>query len=89
MNEEIRISSGIVEVDLHGKSAEEARKILDRRIETAGRQVYRIRAIHGFHGGTGIKRMIWEEYSYGRSPKVLRLAHGANEGITELILREF
>ena len=83
------MNAGIIELDLHGKSAEEARKLIEGRLRTAGKNVYRIRLIHGFHGGTGIKRMIWEEYSYGREPRVLRLAHGDNEGITELVLREY
>lgn len=30
-----------------------------------------------------------EEYSYGREPKVIRLEHGVNQGITELVLREY
>ena len=33
--------------------------------------------------------MIWEEYRYGREPKVIRVEGGWNEGITELVLREF
>ncbi len=83
------MTAGIVEVDLHGKTAEEALRILEQKVEAAGTHVYRIRAIHGFHGGTGIKRMIREEFSYGRNEKVLRLIPGVNEGITELVLREY
>ena len=44
-----------------------------RRLEKADSSVYRLRIIHGFHGGTGIRSMLQEEYSYGREPKVIRI----------------
>lgn len=81
--------TGIVELDLHGKTAQEAKRSVDTALGAAGKDVYRIRLIHGYHGGTGIKRMLWEEYAYGREPKVIRLEPGVNPGITELVLREF
>ncbi len=80
--------TGIIEVDLHGKTAEQAKGTIDRALEGAGSGTYRIRCIHGFHGGTRIRDMIREEYSYGREPRVKRIAGGTNEGITELILKE-
>lgn len=83
------MNGGIIELDLHGRRAEEAKRLIDAQLDRAGRNVYRIRLIHGFHGGTGIKNMIWEEYSYGREPRVVRLEHGMNQGITELVLREY
>ncbi|MCB6609906.1 Smr/MutS family protein [[Clostridium] symbiosum] len=83
------MNGGIIELDLHGRRAEEAKRLIDAELDRAGRNVYRIRLIHGFHGGTGIKNMIWEEYSYGREPRVVRLEHGMNQGITELVLREY
>lgn len=33
--------------------------------------------------------MIYDEYSYGRNSKVKRVENGFNEGITELVLREY
>lgn len=83
------MNSGIIELDLHGRKAEEAKRLIDAQLDRAGRNVYRLRLIHGFHGGTGIRNMIWEEYSYGREPRVMRLEHGVNQGITELVLREY
>lgn len=83
------MDGGIIELDLHGRKAREAKCLIDAQLNRAGRNVYRIRLIHGFHGGTGIKNMIWEEYSYGREPRVVRLEHGVNQGITELVLREY
>ena len=81
-------SSGIVEIDVHGRTAAEAKKQIDCLLRNAGGAVYRIRVIHGYHGGTRISQMVSEEYSYGRHEKVKRVQGGNNPGITELVLRE-
>ena len=61
---------------------------IDARLRRADASVYRLRVIHGYHGGTRIRDAIEEEFSYGRNTKVKRIRQGANPGITELILRE-
>jgi len=81
--------AGIVEIDVHGKNVEAAIIEIRKHIESAGTGTYRIRVIHGYHGGTRIRDGIWDEFSYGREPKVKRIAMGDNQGITELVLREF
>ncbi len=83
------ISSGIIEIDLHGLYKEQAKVKIDSVLKNAGSGTYRIRLIHGYHGGTELKRMIREEYGNGLEPKVKRIVSGSNEGITELILREY
>ena len=47
---------------------------------------YRIRCIHGFHGGTALRDMIRSEYAH--HPKVIRLEADADGGTTDLVLRE-
>ena len=81
--------SGIIEINVHGKNVEEALNEIKRYLDKAGAGTYRIRVIHGYHGGTRIRDGIWDEFSYGREPKVKRITMGDNPGITELILREF
>jgi len=83
------ISSGIVEIDLHGCRVDEAQKKVEAAIRSAHPSVYRIRVIHGYHGGTAIASMIRREFGYGLEPKVLRIVAGTNQGITELVLREY
>jgi hypothetical protein len=83
------MGAGIIELDLHGLNCEQAKTKIDRTIAAADGSVYMIRLIHGYHGGTQILNMIQDEYSYGRSPKVVRLQNGINPGVTELVLREF
>lgn len=83
------MTGGIIEIDVHGMNTEEAVSAVSRKVQTAGGSVYRVRVIHGYHGGTRIRSGIREEFSYGRDPKVKRIEMGSNQGITELILREF
>lgn len=82
------LTTGIIEIDLHGCRTAQAKEKVDAALRTAGPSVYRLRLIHGYHGGTGIRRMLEEEYGFGREPRVLRLAPGVNPGVTELVLRE-
>ena len=70
------MGSGIIELDLHGLRAEEAQKKIDQAIKTASQSVYRIKLIHGYHRGHGIRDMIREEYSHGLNPRVLRVESG-------------
>ena len=76
---------GIVELDLHGKTVYQARIAIDSALRRAGKGIYRIRVIHGFHSGTALRDMIRGEYA-GR---VLRLETGIDPGVTDLVLREF
>ncbi len=80
---------GIVEIDVHGKNVEEAIREIKKQLDHAMTGTYRIRIIHGYHGGTRIRDSIWDEFGYGREAKVIRITMGENQGITELVLREF
>ena len=81
--------SGVIEVDLHGLRREEAHRRIDAALDKAKPSTYRIRCIHGYNRGTALRDMILEEYRYGREPRVKRVVPGENEGITELVLREY
>ena len=74
---------GIVTLDLHGKNEYQARIAIDAALRRS-RGVYRIRCIHGYHGGTVLRDMLRRDYT----GKVLRL-QAINEGTTDLVLREF
>lgn len=79
--------SGVITADLHGKNVYQAGITVDALLRRAGAGTYRLRLIHGHHGGTAIRDFLRETYS--RHPKVLRLAVSADGGTTELILREY
>ena len=76
----------IVKLDLHGKNTYQARVALDAVLRRARGGTYRIRCIHGCHGGTALRDMIRSEYAH--HPKVIRLEVGADGGTTDLVLRE-
>ncbi len=81
--------SCIIEINVYGKNVEAAIDEIRKQLNSAKADVYRIRVIHGYHGGTRIRDGIEDEFAYGREPKVKRITMGDNPGITELVLREY
>ena len=81
------MSAGVWEVDLHGKNEYQARVTVDATLRRAKSGTYRIRCIHGHHGGTVLRDMIRREYA--GHPQVIRLETGVGSGVTDLVLREF
>ena len=59
---------------------------VDAALRRAGSGTYRLRLVHGHHGGTALRDMIRSDYR--RHPKILRLEIGSNSE-TDLVLREF
>lgn len=80
------MTAGVVELDLHGANVHQAQIAVDAALKRS-KGVYRIRIIHGYHGGQAIKTMLRSRY--GKHPAVLRLEFGLNQGQTDLVLREF
>lgn len=76
---------GIVEIDLHGKNAYQAKIALDAALRRADSGVYRLRVIHGYHGGETLKQLA---AGYASHPKVIRLIVSPDGGQTDLVLRE-
>lgn len=81
------MTPGILELDLHGKNTYQAKVALEAALRRAGAGTYRIRIIHGYHGGTVLRDMVRREY--GAYPRVKRVEGGFDPGITDLVLREF
>jgi len=79
-------SQSIVTADLHGSTIYQAGITIDALLRRSG-GVYRIRLIHGCHGGAAMRDFIAE--TYGRHPKVKRLVRSPDGGTTELVLREY
>ena len=81
------MTAGVWEIDLHGKNEYQARVAIDAALRRAKLGTYRIRCIHGHHGGTALRDMIRREY--GTHSRVLRLETGVGAGVTDLVIREF
>ena len=75
-----------VKIDLHGMTQDQAMKMIDSAIASAGPSVYHLQLIHGFNRGTSLWAMIQDWYRY--DPKVKRIMPGDNPGITVLVLKE-
>ena len=81
------MDSGILTVDLHGKNTYQAKVTVDALLKRARVGTYRVRLIHGSHGGTALRDFIRTEYAH--HPKVKRLVLSPDGGATELVLREY
>ena len=81
------MSGGILTLDLHGKNTYQTKVAVDALLRRAGNGTYRIRLIHGYHGGTTLREFLRSEYT--RHPKVKRLTLSPDGGATELVLREY
>ena len=78
------LTAGIVELDLHGKNEYQAKVAIDAALRRAKAGTYRLRLIHGYHGGTALRDMIRRDYA-SKCLRVLPLDNGR----TDLVLREF
>ena len=74
------------ELDIHNMNKTQAAAAIDARLRRAGGDVYRLRIVHGYHGGTALRDMVRARYR--DHPKVKRIELGLNPGETELVLRE-
>ncbi len=74
------------EVDVHNMTRVQAVTAIDAMLRRAAAGVYRIRVIHGYHGGTVLRDAVRARYA--KHPKVKRIELGLNPGETDLILRE-
>ena len=81
------MNAGVWEIDLHGKNEYQARVAIDAALRRAKAGTYRIRCIHGHHGGTALRDMVRSQYA--ADPRVVRLETGVGSGVTDLVLREF
>lgn len=79
--------SGVITVDLHRKNSYQAKVTVDALLRRASPATYRLRLIHGCHGGTALRDMLRVEYAH--HPKVKRMILSSDGGTTELVLREY
>ncbi len=78
--------SGFLEIDIHNMTKFQAITAIDAKLRRAGPSVYRLRIIHGYHGGTVLRDAVRTHYK--NHPKVKRIEIGLNPGETDLVLRE-
>ena len=72
--------SGFPEIDIHNMTRTQAIAAIDARLRRVDASVYRLRVIHGFHGGTVLRdavrsyrsvlQTLWERERVGRFGKI-------------------
>ncbi len=75
-----------VKIDLHGMTQDQAMKVIDKALDSAGSGTYQLQLIHGFNRGTSLRTMIQDWYRYDE--RVKRIMPGDNPGVTVLVLKE-
>ena len=78
--------NGFLEIDVHGMTRTQAFTAIDAMLRRINGSVYRLRVIHGYHGGTVLRDAIRAHYR--NHPKVIRIELGLNPGETDLVLKE-
>jgi DNA-nicking Smr family endonuclease len=78
--------TGILKLDVHEMNCFQAKTYIDSHLKQAKNDIYVIRVIHGYHGGTALRDMIRKEYR--KNCKVKRIELSLNPGITDFILRD-
>ncbi len=73
-------------IDVHNMTKIQALTAIDAKLRRADSSVYRLRIIHGYHGGTVLRDAVRKHYK--THPKVIRIEIGLNQGETDLVLRE-
>ncbi len=74
----------IVELDIHGMYAEDAKRRIERYLSAADPKVKEVIVIHGYHQGRVLQHMVRTQLKHRRiASKVISL----NEGQTRLILK--
>ena len=51
-----------IKIDLHGMTQDEAIKVIDKAIASAGPATYHLQLIHGYNRGTSLRSMIRVPY---------------------------
>ena len=54
----MQMQSGTLHLDLHGMNCQQAQAAIDSCLRRAGRSVYRVEVVHGYHGGTELRTMV-------------------------------
>ena len=80
------MTGGFLEIDIHNMTKVQAITAVDAQLRRADASVYRLRVIHGYHGGTVLRDAVRAHCK--KHPKVRRIELGLNPGETDLILRE-
>ena len=75
------LQSGIIELDVHSMNRAQAKTYIDSQLKRAKKDIYQIKVIHGYRGGTAIRDMVRK--TYRNHPKVVRVEQKRKENSAE------
>ncbi|QAT51371.1 DNA mismatch repair protein MutS [Caproiciproducens sp. NJN-50] len=73
----------MLEVDLHGLTAEDAKRRLEHLLSSAGPEVKEVRVIHGYNSGQALRDMVRLRLKH---PRIASKLVTLNPGETRLLL---
>lgn len=73
-------------LDIHGMTVEQAKISIDAKLRKNKGEVYSLKIVHGYHGGTALRDFVRKHYR--NDPRIVRIELGMNPGETDFILRE-
>lgn len=73
------------EIDLHGMSVVEAKKVLEKLLASLPSNVKELRVIHGYFGGNELKNLVQSRNGL-RSKRIMARKYTKNPGETILLL---
>ena len=79
------MQTAFLEIDVYGMTKQQVFTAIDARLRRAD-GAYRLRVIHGYHGGIVLRDAV--HTCYRNHDKVKRIELSLNPGGTDLILRE-
>lgn len=71
----------MLELDVHGYTELEAKKIIERYIASLPKDIKELRIIHGYHGGDSLRSLV-RDNSKLRSKRIKRRKMTMNQGET-------
>lgn len=77
-------TDSVVEVDIHGLTAEDAKRRLEHLLSNAGPRIAEVRVIHGYNGGQVLRDMVRLRLKH---PRIAMKLVTLNPGETRLILK--
>lgn len=72
-------------LDIHGETADSARRQITRWLSGAPADIQEVRVVHGYHGGTVLQQMVRRELKH---PRIASRLLALNPGETRLILKK-
>lgn len=76
--------NSVLEVDLHGLTAEDAKRRLEHLLSNAGPEIEEVRVIHGYNSGQALRDMVRVRLKH---PRIASKLVTLNPGETRLLLK--